>query len=81
MKEKNTLDSKKLDSTVNYSEFSNIQEAYRYIDVLKQKYNIKVTEISKNEMLAFNKNIFRVIGIKNKNVIEKDKWLFIELIT
>ena len=81
MKENNTLDYKKLDSTVNYSEFSNIQEAYHYIDVLKQKFNIKVTEISENEKFAFNKNIFRVIGIKNKNVVEKDKFLFLELIT
>lgn len=81
MKENNTLDNKKIDSTVNYSEFSNIQEAYRYIDVLKQKFNIKVTEISENDKFAFNKNIFRVIGIKNKNVVEKDKFLFLELIT
>lgn len=81
MKEKNKLDSKRLDSTVNYSQFTNIEEANRYIDVLKKKYNIKVTEISENEGIFFNKNIFRVIGIKNKNVIEKDKFLFLELIT
>lgn len=81
MKRNNTLDNKKLDSTVNYSEFINIQEAYCYINVLKQKFNIKTTEISENEKFAFNKNVFRVIGIKNKNVVEKDKFLFLELIT
>ncbi len=81
LKEKNTLDKKRIDNSVNYSEFKNIQEAYRYIDVIKQKYNIKVTEISENEPFTINKNIIRIIGIKNKNVIEKDKWLFIELIT
>ena len=46
LKEKNTLDEKRIDSSVNYSEFKNIQEAYRYIDVIKQKFNIKITEIT-----------------------------------
>ena len=46
LKEKNTLDEKRIDSSVNYSEFKNMQEAYRYIDVIKQKFNIKITEIT-----------------------------------
>ena len=58
-----------------------MQEAYRYIDVIKQKYNIKITEIDENGPFISCKNIIRIIGIKNKNIIEKDKWLFIELIT
>ena len=81
LKEKNTLDEKRIDSAVNYSEFKNIQEAYRYIDIIKQKYNIKVTEIDEKGPFISCKNVIRIIGIKNKNVIEKDKWLYVELIT
>ena len=81
MKEKNTLDKKRIDSSVNYSEFKNIQEAYRYADILKQKYNIKVTEVSTTGSYFCNENMIRIIGIKNKNIIEKDKWVFIELVT
>ena len=38
-------------------------------------------KLNENEKFAFYKNIFRIIGIKNKNVVEKDKFLFLELIT
>lgn len=49
-------------------------------EAVKKKDYAKVAEIIKNRDFNFDKNTFRVIDVKNNNVVEKDKTFILKLI-
>lgn len=84
LEQKNMIDEIVSDSTgYDYSiaEFNSRKKADDYIDVLKEKYNIRVVDTNKGDYLdiAYNE-VFKMISIKSKNVVEKDNILWLELV-
>lgn len=62
---------------ISIAEFNSRQQADNYINILSQKYNIKVYERGDN---SFGDNIFKIININSKNVCEKDNVLYVEVL-
>lgn len=76
-----------LDEIVDYenykfsiSTFKNENEAYKYIDILKNKYNISVKEelLLENDYY-YNDTLFKVINVLPSKAIEKPKSIFLEI--
>lgn len=61
---------------VSATEFTSRKQADDYINILKKKYDINVYD--KDEYI-FSEDLFKIIDIKSKNVVEKDTTLFLEI--
>jgi site-specific DNA recombinase len=63
------------------STFKNENEALKYIDILKKKFNIKTTEkiSTEEDYYPYNDDLFKVINILPKKAIEKPKSIYLEL--
>lgn len=84
LEQKNMIDEIVNDcSSYDYSiaEFNSRKKADDYINVLKEKYNIRVVDTNRGDYLdiAYNE-VFKMISIKSKDVVEKDNILWLELV-
>lgn len=61
---------------VSATEFTSKKQADDYINVLKKKYDINVYD---KDEYVFSEDLFKIIDIKSKNVVEKDTTLFLEI--
>lgn len=74
-KEKNMLDNVVGSGVykISVSEMQREKDALDYINLLKEKYNFVVFSFSKKSEFFFNTQLFKVIHIKPKRIIEKEK--------
>ena len=84
LEQKNMLDEIVKDTTgqdFSVAEFDSRKKADDYINVLKEKYNIRVVDTNKGDYLdiAYNE-VFKMISIKSNRAVEKDNILWLELV-
>lgn len=84
LEEKNMIDevvkgTNSYDFTV--AEFDSRKKADDYIEVLKEKYNIRVVDTNKGDYVDIGHNeVFKMISIKSNRAVEKDNVLWLELV-
>lgn len=84
LEQKNMIDEIVSDSSgydFSVAEFDSRKKADDYINVLKEKYNIRVVDTNKGDYLdiAYNE-VFKMISIKSNRAVEKDNILWLELV-
>lgn len=84
LEQKNMIDEIVKDSSsydFSVAEFDSRKKADDYINVLKEKYNIRVVDTNKGDYLdiAYNE-VFKMISIKSNRAVEKDNILWLELV-
>lgn len=84
MVEKNMIDEIEIETSgndISEAVFSSKQQADEYIELLRKKYNIRVIDMRKWEIWNNYDNVFKMITIASRNVVEQDNILFLELVT
>jgi transcription elongation factor Elf1 len=81
LRDKNMLDDMYVGEHSNFtiSEVRNEEQAYQYINLLKKKHNIEVLEYVKGQEYYDDEKTFKVINIRARRAIEKNKSIFISL--
>ena len=75
-----------IDSNINYgnfryslSEFNSEKEAIKYIEILKKKFDFNIIDLSVDNQYYYSDNLFKIINVNPKRIIEKSKTFFLEL--
>ena len=75
-----------IDSNINYgnfryslSEFNSEKEAIKYIEILKKKFDFNIVDLSVDNQYYYSDNLFKIITVNPKRIVEKPKTIFLEL--